>query len=203
LDNWILIVDDEEMIRSILVRRLSKEGYSCLTASSGREALHYFHKDNLSLIISDIKMPDMNGVELLRNVKAMSPKMVVIIVTAYPEIDMAVMALRLGAYDFITKPVDLELVVLSLKKALEKKRLEEETEAYHRHLEKLVGERTAKLQEAYRVLKKAHLDSVKVLTEAIDAKDSCTRGHSERVRKMVSILRPLNDSYVYQILPWP
>jgi putative two-component system response regulator len=184
LDNRILIVDDEEMICSLLVRRLTKEGYSCLTATRGREALHYFYKDSLSLIISDIKMPDMNGVELLRNVKAVNPKMMVIIMTAYPEIDMAVTAMRLGAYDFITKPVDLEWVVLSLKKALEKKRLEEEIEAYHHHLEKLVEERTAKLQEAYRVLKKAHLDSVKVLAEAIDAKDSCTRGHSERVRKM-------------------
>jgi len=177
-------VDDEEKICNILARRLTGEGYLCVTANNGREALSHFYKDTFSLIISDIKMPEMDGVELLKKVKGMNPNMMVIMVTAYPEIDMAVEAMRLGAYDFIIKPADLDLVVLSVKKALEKKRLEEEIETYHRNLERLVEERTARLQQAYRILKKAHLDSVKVLAEAIDAKDPYTRGHSERVRRM-------------------
>jgi DNA-binding NtrC family response regulator len=82
----------------------------------------------------------------------MNPNMMVIMVTAYPEIDMAVEAMRLGAYDFIIKPADLDFVVLSVKKALEKKRLEEEIETYHRNLERLVEERTARLQQAHRIL---------------------------------------------------
>jgi putative nucleotidyltransferase with HDIG domain len=114
----------------------------------------------------------------------MSPNLEVILITAYPEIDSAVEAMRLGAYDFITKPITLDLVALSVKNALEKKRLQEEVEAYHRNLETLVEERTSKLQHAYRILKRSHLDSVKVLAEAIDAKDPYTRGHSDRVRKM-------------------
>jgi putative two-component system response regulator len=93
-------------------------------------------------------------------------------------------AMRLGAYDFIIKPADLDLVTLSVKKALEKMRLEAEVEAYHHHLEEIVGERTARLQQAYHTLKKAHLASVKVLVEAIDAKDPYTRGHSDRVKSM-------------------
>ena len=108
----------------------------------------------------------------------------VIIVTAYPEIDMAVEAMRLGAYDFIIKPVDLDLVVLSVKRAIEKKKLEEEVEIYHKNLETLVEERTGKTSAGLPTLKKAHLDSVKVLAEAIDAKDPYTRGHSDRVRRM-------------------
>lgn len=184
MEDRILIVDDEEVICSILAQRLSKEGYSCVTANNGREALHQFYKNTFSLIISDIKMPEMNGIELLKRVKALNPNIMVIMVTAYPEIDMAVEAMRLGANDFIIKPADLDLVILSVKKAMEKRRLEEEVEAYHNHLEKLVEERTAKLQQAYRILKKAHLDSVKVLAEAIDAKDPYTRGHSDRVRRM-------------------
>jgi len=184
VEDKILIVDDEEMICSILARRLTREGYSCVTARNGKEALSHFYKDNFSLIISDIKMPEMDGIELLKKVKAMYPNMLVIMVTAYPEIDLAVEAMRIGAYDFIIKPADLELVILSVKKALEKKRLEEELEDYHKNLEKLVEERTAKLQLAYRILKKAHLDSVKVLAEAIDAKDPYTRGHSDRVKRM-------------------
>ena len=184
MEDQILIVDDEEMICNILARRLTREGYSCVTASNGKEALNHFFKNNFSLIISDIKMPEMNGIELLKRVKSIHPKMKVIVITAYPEIDMAVEAMRLGAHDFIIKPADLDLIILSVKKALESKRLEEEIEAYHNRLEELVEERTGKLQQAYRILKKAHLDSVKVLAEAIDAKDPYTRGHSDRVKRM-------------------
>jgi putative nucleotidyltransferase with HDIG domain len=184
MEERILIVDDEEMVCSLLARRLAKERYLCVTAHNGRDALNHFYKDQFSLIISDIKMPEMDGVELLKQVKAMDPNMMVIMVTAYPELDLVVEAMRLGAYDFITKPVNLELVVHSVKKALEKKKLEQEIEAYHNNLGNLVEERTARLQQAYRTLKKAHLDSVKVLVEAIDAKDPYTRGHSDRVTRM-------------------
>jgi len=184
MEERILIVDDEEMICNIMSRRLMREGYLCATANNGKEALNHFYKDGFSLIISDIKMPEMNGIELLKRVKSIDPKIRVIMVTAYPEIDMAVEAMRLGADDFIIKPADLELVVLSVKKALESKQLEEEIEAYHTRLEELVEERTAVLRQAYRFLKKSHLDSVKVLAEAIDAKDPYTRGHSDRVKRM-------------------
>ena len=184
MEDRLLVVDDEELICSIFAKRLKKEGYSCITANNGREALNLFYKNNLSLIISDIRMPQMDGMELLKKVKAVDPKTMLIIMTSYPEIDMAVEAMRLGAFDFILKPIELDLVVLSVRKALERKRLEEEIEAYQQHLEELVGERTAKLQEAYLILKGVHLDSVKVLIGAIDAKDPNTRGHSDRVRKM-------------------
>ena len=184
MEDRILIVDDEEVICNILARRLTREGYACVMANDGREALKYFYNHPFSLIISDIKMPEMDGIELLKRVKAMNPNMMVIMVTAYPDIDLAVEAMRLGAYDFIIKPADLDLVILSVKKALERKRLEEEIAAYRSHLERLVEERTAKLRQAYRILKKAHLDSVKVLAEAIDAKDPYTRGHSDRVTRM-------------------
>jgi response regulator RpfG family c-di-GMP phosphodiesterase len=153
-------------------------------ANNGREALSHFYKDAFSLIISDIKMPEIDGMELLRRVKEMNPKMMVIIMTAYPEIDMAVKAMRMGAYDFIIKPVDLDLVVLSVKKALEMKNLDQEVESYHKNLERLVEERTSEIRQALSVVKKSHLDSVMVLAGAIDAKDPYTRGHSDRVRRM-------------------
>ena len=184
METRILIVDDEKMIYSILAKRLSKEGYACVMANNGREALGLFYKNDFSLIISDIRMPEMDGLELLRNVRAVRPNMMFIIMTAHPEINMAVEAIRVGVTDFIIKPVDLELVSFSVKKALEQKKMEEELESYHNNLKKLVEERTAKLQKTLLVLKKSHLDSVKVLAGAIDAKDPYTRGHSDRVRRM-------------------
>ena len=184
MEDRILIVDDEEMICNLVARRLAKEGYSCSTAHNGKEALTLFLKDSFSIIISDMKMPEMDGLELLKRVKAVNSKMMVIMITAYADVDVAVEAMRLGAFDFIMKPIDLNLVVLSIRNALERKRLEEELDTYHKNLESLVEERTGKLQQAYRILKKAHLDSVKVLAEAIDAKDPYTRGHSDRVTRM-------------------
>ncbi len=184
MEDQILVVDDEEMICFLLAQRLFKEGYICATANNGKEALNHFYKDDLSLIITDIKMPEIDGLELLKNVKTIKSKMMVIVMTSYPEVGVAVEAMHLGASDFLIKPVDLDILVLSVKNALEKKRLEEEVEAYRNQLEKLVEQRTAELQQTLLVVKKGHLDSVKLLAEVIDAKDPYTRGHSDRVRRL-------------------
>lgn len=184
MEEKILIIDDEEVICNLIAKRLMIEGYSCEMANNGKQGLNLFYRQNFSLIISDIKMPEMNGIELLKRVKSIHPKMRFIILTAYPDIDMAVEAIRLGASDFILKPVDLELIVFSVNRVLENKRLEEEIENYQMKLERLIEERTAKLKNAYQNLKKSYKDSVRVLIEAIDAKDPYTRGHSDRVKRM-------------------
>jgi len=184
VEDQILIVDDEKITCNVIAQRLKREGFSCVTAYNGKEAFEYFCKGNFSLVISDIRMPEKDGLELLRLVKAVRPNMKFIIMTAYAEIEVAVEAMHLGASDLLIKPFELELAVFSVKKAIEQTKMEEELESYHKNLKKLVAERTEKLQEAYHTLKKAHLDSVKVLAEAIDAKDPYTRGHSDRVRQM-------------------
>jgi DNA-binding NtrC family response regulator len=120
LKERILIVDDEEMIRNLLVRRLTDEGYFCETASNGTDALDFLEKDDYSLIISDIIMPRLDGLELLKIMKAVNSRVLVIIITGYAEIETAMEAMHLGAYDFIVKPLNLDLVVNTVKKALEK-----------------------------------------------------------------------------------
>ena len=184
VEDQILIVDDEKITCNVIAQRLTREGYLCVTAQNGKEGFEYFCKGNFSLVISDIRMPEKDGLEFLRLVKAVRPNMKFIIMTAYAEIEVAVEAMHLGANDLLLKPFELEFVVFSVKKALEQKKMEEELESYHKNLKRLVAERTGRLQEAYRTLKKAHLDSVKVLAGAIDAKDPYTRGHSDRVRQM-------------------
>jgi len=145
VEDQILIVDDDKIICYVLAQRLKKEGYLCVTASNGKEAFEYFCKGTYSLIISDIRMPEKDGLELLRLVKAVRPNMKFIIMTAYGEIEVAVEAIHLGVSDFLIKPFDLELAVFSVKKALEQKKMEDELESYHKNLKELVAEKTGKL----------------------------------------------------------
>ncbi len=125
MENPILIIDDEEEICSLLARRLVMENYFCVAATTSKEALHHFYKNQFSLIICDIKMPEMDGLKLLENMKAMDPDTMMIMMTGYPDIDIVVKAMRMGAHDFIVKPFNLESLVFTVKKALEKKDLQE------------------------------------------------------------------------------
>jgi putative nucleotidyltransferase with HDIG domain len=183
MEDQILVVDDDAGICDTLAERLTMEGYTSAIARNGKEALHLLYSGKNSLMITDIRMPEMDGLELLKEAKALFPHVTVIMMTGYLEINKVVDALRFGADDFILKPFDFELVVFSVKRALEKKRLQDMIDRHDQHLEALIEKRTAALHMSYGMLKAAHLNSVKMLVEAINAKDPYTRGHSDRVRK--------------------
>ena len=135
----ILVVDDEESMRKLLEIALGKEGYRLTLAESGKKATEIFDKSSYDLVISDIKMPDMSGVEVLRHIKETDPSVPVIMVTAYASADTAVEALRLGAYDYLTKPFKLEELKANIRNALEKVRLKRENETLKRELKKTQG----------------------------------------------------------------
>ncbi|MDO8446581.1 MAG: sigma-54 dependent transcriptional regulator [Deltaproteobacteria bacterium] len=122
----ILIVDDEPSMREFLEIMLTREGYKVATASDGRDALNMLNKQIYDLIISDIQMPGMGGLELLKSIKDVSPDTEVIMITAYASTETAVEAMKEGAYDYITKPFKVDEIRLIIKKALDKKRLEVE-----------------------------------------------------------------------------
>ena len=184
MEERILIVDDDQATCATIARRLKREGCSCVTARSGQESLYYFYRDEFSMVISDINMPEMNGIELLKQVKCLNPHTMVIIVTAHPKIAVVREAMQLGGCDFSVKPNALDLMVFSVEKGFERRRLEEEVQTYHQYLERLAEAKTTELQPALLILKKTYLDSVKVLSGAIEAKDPYTRGHSDRVRSL-------------------
>jgi len=119
----ILIVDDEERIRSLLVKRLAMENYSCTVANTGTEALHHFYKNQFSLVICDVRMPEMDGLDLLRRMKAFDPDIMMIMMTGYPDIDIVIKAMRMGVHDFLVKPFDLESMVSRVRSVLEEKGL--------------------------------------------------------------------------------
>jgi two-component system response regulator PilR (NtrC family) len=135
----ILVVDDEESMRQLLEIALGKEGYRVTLAESGKKATDLFDKSSYDLVISDIKMPDMTGVDVLRHVKETDPSVPVIMVTAYASAETAVEALRLGAYDYLTKPFKLEELKTNIRNALERVRLKRENESLKRELKKTHG----------------------------------------------------------------
>lgn len=125
----ILLVDDEEDILSVLKFVLEKEGYQVATAPSGEEALKLMDKNYFDIVLSDLRMPGIDGIQLLERVKELSPSTDVVIMTAYASIDSAVTAIKKGASDYIVKPFINEDVKMRLKRILEHKSLQKEVEA--------------------------------------------------------------------------
>ena len=123
----ILVVDDEPNIRRVLEAVLARDGHTVQTAENGRKGLDIISKDSaIDLLITDLIMPDINGVELLASAKELHPQMSVLMITAHGTIKSAVDAMKLGAFDYITKPFDLDEIKLVVKNALERKDLVEE-----------------------------------------------------------------------------
>ncbi|OGR35522.1 MAG: Fis family transcriptional regulator [Desulfuromonadales bacterium GWD2_61_12] len=131
----ILIVDDEEGMRRLLVRVLGREGYETVAVASGAEALRLVQSEIFELILTDIKMPGMDGLELLAEIKAFDPALPVLAMTAYGTVENAVQALRAGAYDYLTKPFETDEIKLTVAKALERQHLLEENRYLHQELE--------------------------------------------------------------------
>jgi two-component system nitrogen regulation response regulator NtrX len=119
----ILIVEDEQDIRKAFVDILEKSGYYCRTAGDGREALLLLAKDEFDLILSDLRMPGMDGLELLSETGGLNRIITTIVITAHADIELAVEATRLGAYDFLSKPVDEHRLRLAVARAIEYQRV--------------------------------------------------------------------------------
>lgn len=123
----ILVVDDDANITNLLKRILEKEGYSnVVTADSGKKALEIVANRDISIVLTDVRMPGMSGIELLERIKEINEAIIVIIITAFGSIDQAVECIKKGANDFITKPFSSDIVTLSLEKAIKERRLKRE-----------------------------------------------------------------------------
>lgn len=179
----ILIVDDEENVRSVLLRHLEATGAECVTCSTALEALRAMHKQRFSLVISDVMMPGMSGMELLRLAQKDDPETAFIMVTGLMDIKTAVDSLRTGACDFITKPFELTAIRRAVDRALEHRRLLIENRSYRQTLEKKVRDRTFELNEALSDVEESYKVTLEALVTALDAREHETRAHSQRVRE--------------------
>jgi two-component system response regulator PilR (NtrC family) len=163
----ILVVDDEKSMREILEIFLGNEGYSVSVAANGELAVEALKKDIFDLVISDMKMPRMGGLELLKNVKENSPDTVFVIMTAFGTTESAVEAMKLGAYDYIQKPFHMDDIRLVVKNALEKQKLQKDVSILKDQLqipsiENIIGESRA-MQDLFTIISKSASSSANVL----------------------------------------
>jgi len=145
----VLVVDDEEGVRNLLQRTLEGTGYNVVTAADGQEALDKMSELDIEVVLLDIKMPGMSGIEVLKQLTAYYPDTCVVMVTAVGDAQTAVETMKLGAYDYIIKPFNPEEMVLTVQRAVEKRDLWLENKRHHANLEKRIGEQAKQLQELF------------------------------------------------------
>jgi len=171
----VLVVDDEEFLRSIVRERLEIAGYSVEEASNGSEALSVLKSSGpYNVLLTDIRMPVMDGITLLGEWEKRSPGTAGIVMSANAELDTAVQALKMGACDYITKPFNFDVLLITLENALRKKDLERQLADYRANLE-------AKVKEQTDIINSMYVRSIDAMIKALEAKDFYTRGHSQRV----------------------
>lgn len=171
-----LVVDDEPRLRQVLVRLMEIDGFRCSEAGSGVDALAELEREPARLVLTDLRMPKMDGIELLKQVRGRWPDTAVMLITAVADVEVAVSCLSLGAVDYLTKPFHLEEVRARVAQAMEKRRLILENRDYQERLEFRVGEQARRLEELF-------VAGVQALAEALEVKDPYTRGHSIRVSR--------------------
>ena len=170
----ILVVDDEEFIRAIVRERLEIAGYSVDEACNGKDALVKLADSPFTVFLTDIRMPEMDGITFLREATKVYPEIAGIVMSAHAELDTAVSALKIGACDYITKPFNFDVLLITIENAIRKKALERELKDYQENLEIKVKEQTDLINQMY-------VRSIDALIKALEAKDFYTRGHSQRV----------------------
>jgi signal transduction histidine kinase len=151
MEKSILLVDDEEGIRKVLGISLTDLGYTVHTAENGVDALRIFKDVRPPIVLTDIKMPEMDGIELLRRLKKMSSDTEVIMITGHGDIDLAIKSIKYEATDYVTKPINDEILEIALNRAQERIAMHKKLKEYTQNLEELVEDKTQKLVEAERL----------------------------------------------------
>jgi putative two-component system response regulator len=184
----VLIVDDDETIRGLLHAKLSKEGFNCLGASGSMEAMDAIQSRRVALVLLDINLPGKSGLQILPEIKAESPDTVVIMITGSTDINTVIQYIRHGAYDYLTKPFSLESVVLSVRRALEKRGLELENREFQATLERRVAQKSKESAQALAKIKSASMDTIVRLSRAAESRDGDPGDHILRLSRYAAII---------------
>jgi DNA-binding NtrC family response regulator len=163
----ILVVDDEHLIRWSLEQNLKKQGYEVLTAGSGEDALRLVREEAPDLVLLDIQLPGINGLEVLEKIKDQDDEIIVIMVTALGVLETAVKAMRSGAYDYLNKPFNLDELAIVIRKALE-------TGELRREVAHLRSEQTSRHGISNIIAESRHMKNVLAMVEKIARSDAST-----------------------------
>ncbi len=177
----ILVVDDDAYILDFVCVLLKEYGYHVFASKNAADAIDIMKEKDMDIILSDIKMPGMSGIELLERIYSINPDLPVILMTAYAELDLSIDAIKKGAFDFITKPFKVDHLINSIRRAAKYVSLLRLEKHYKDRLEDDVRQRTKELDERCLELKDLHNTLIHAFAKAIDAKSPWTNGHSERV----------------------
>jgi len=151
MDNKLLLADDEEGIRKVLGIYLADSGFEVLTAENGLQALDIFRKEQPPIVLTDLRMPGVDGLELLRTIKSERPDTEVIMITGHGDMDLAIESLKLEATDFVTKPINDDVLAIALKRAQERIAMRRQLRGYTENLENMVRQQAARLVETERL----------------------------------------------------
>ncbi|MBM4054220.1 MAG: response regulator [Planctomycetes bacterium] len=180
-NNKVLIVDDEISILDSLSLLLGKYGYSTTVSCDPEKAFQKISSDSYGIVLTDINMPKMSGIELLEKIRTIDADIPVILMTAYGELDYAMSALKKGAFDFILKPFKPEILLYSLEKALEFNRLKQIEKNYTKSLEDSVKQKTQELTILLSTVKDLSYEIIQRLSAAAEFKDPETGAHIVRI----------------------
>jgi putative nucleotidyltransferase with HDIG domain len=208
----ILIVDDDPQVRTFLKKRLEMNSYVCESAENGAEGLEKIKQTAFDLVMTDIKMPVMDGFEMIIQMRLNNPDLpVVIILSAYTELNQLRKAIQQGAHDYLTKPFNLHEMDITVQRALERNRLIRENLSYKKRLEEKVEQQTIALWNQLQELENTHKNllnsyesTIIVLCAALEAKDQSTEHHVRRVENHVqSIARYMGmDEEKIRVIRW-
>jgi putative two-component system response regulator len=177
----VVVVDDDAQVRDSVTMLLQISGFAVRSFPGGREALAGLAQEKAEVILSDINMPGMTGIELLGEIRQNDQETPVILMTAYAELNMAVSAVKNGAYDFIIKPYQPHYLLHTIEKAAQFRRLRILERTYTEELERTVQLRTAELAAALQQLKILSVETISRLTSAAELRDEDTGYHISRI----------------------
>ena len=195
MSHRILLADDEPSIREVIGGLLKMLGYEHESASNGHTALEMLRRERFSILITNIHMPKMNGMELVEHTRRQDADIGIIVITGVGELKIAISVMKQGANEYLLKPVQFDALNVSIEKCLEHRSLQMELKAYQVELETKVTHRTDQLMSALTALQSAHqdveqayLDLVTVLAKAAESNDNVTGHHIKRVSSYVSVI---------------
>ena len=177
----VLVVDDDPYVLDSLSLMLREYGYAVAIEKSAAAAVALLERNEVDVVLTDIKMPGMSGIDLLGKIHALDPELPVILMTGYPDLDVAVDGIKRGAFDFISKPYKYESLLHAIEKAVRHRRLIELEKNYKSVLEETVRRKTKDLADALTMVKGMSIELVKRLTAVAEYRDTDTGAHIARM----------------------